>query len=366
MSSMSSEDVKSTSEDAPASVEQAEYRGEALAVRSIFGGTLMGLANLVPGISGGTMLLAAGVYPQFISGVAEVSTFRFRAKTVLMLACVIGAAAMAIITLAGPISEMVVSHRWMMYSIFIGLTLGGVPILWRMIRPADPVVVISSIIGIAFMAIIALLDPGEAARESASLQSGIGVGHVMLFIAGLVAGAAMILPGLSGGYLLLVLGQYVVILSAIAAAREAVGDRDMAAMIDSLHVFIPVGIGVLVGVVGVSNIVKLLLERFERPTLGLLLGLLLGAVIGLWPFQDGVPPEVGTVFKGDIVAIVDGELVLEETGRAVKPKDWVTEPFSPSGGQLAGAVGLVLAGLLVSVGVGRLGSGKNGSRHVKG
>ena len=62
----------------------AETAGFAFAVRSVIGGMLMGLANLVPGISGGTMLLATGVYPQFISGVAEVTTFRFRPRTLLL------------------------------------------------------------------------------------------------------------------------------------------------------------------------------------------------------------------------------------------------------------------------------------------
>lgn len=352
------QDASSPTARDEAHVERAEYRGEALAVRSILGGALMGLANLVPGISGGTMLLAVGVYPQFISGVAEVSTFRFRAKTTLMLVCVIAAAFIAITTLAGPISDLVVERRWMMYSIFIGLTLGGVPILWRMIQPADHVIVISSIVGILFMACIALLDPGDTAREAATLDSGISATHIMLFIAGLVAGSAMILPGLSGGYLLLVLGQYVTILSAIAAAREHVSERDVAAAMETLHVFVPLGLGVLVGVVGVSNLVKLLLEKFERPTLGMLLGLLLGAVIGLWPFQEGTRPEVGSNFKGDTVAMIDGELVMEQTGRPIEPKDWITEPFTPTGEQIAGAAGLALAGLIVSVGIGRLGAGK--------
>ena len=59
-------------------------------LRAVLGGTLMGLANLVPGISGGTMLLAAGIYPQFISGIAEVTTFRFRVPTMLLLGAIAG------------------------------------------------------------------------------------------------------------------------------------------------------------------------------------------------------------------------------------------------------------------------------------
>ena len=89
----------------------------------------MGLANLVPGISGGTMLLAAGVYPGFISAIAEVTTFRFRFRSLILLASVVGSAALAILLLAGSVKDLVVDHRWIMYSLFIGLTLGGVPLV---------------------------------------------------------------------------------------------------------------------------------------------------------------------------------------------------------------------------------------------
>ena len=99
------------------------------------GGTLMGLANLVPGISGATMLLVAGVYPGFIGAIAEVTTFRFFARSLVLLAAIVGTAALAILLLAGPVKGLVEDHRWVMYSLFIGLTLGGVPIVWRMARP---------------------------------------------------------------------------------------------------------------------------------------------------------------------------------------------------------------------------------------
>jgi putative membrane protein len=317
--------------------------------RSVVGGALMGLANLVPGVSGGTMLLASGVYPQFISGVAEVVTFRFRAATLLLLACVVGAAAAAIVGLAGVVSELVIHQRWIMYSLFLGLTLGGVPVLWRMIKPADSVAVFCALGGIAVMAAVSLVEP------AASADSG-GAAYAILFIAGLVAGAAMILPGISGSYLLLILGQYVTILSAISAARQAVGARDIAALLETMHVIVPVGLGVLVGVVGVSNLIKILLARLKRPTLGVLLGLLLGAGIGLWPFVHAVPPQVGSAFRGDRVVAIDGQLVLQRTGRVIESKHWPTERFTPTVMQVGGAAGLLLAGLLISLLIGRLGA----------
>lgn len=337
-------DNRSTTEDT--STAGAEYRGEALAVRAIVGGILMGLANLVPGISGGTMLLAVGIYPQFINGVAEISTFRFRPRIVLMMACIVVAAVGAIVGLAGLVGALVTDHRWVMYSLFIGLTLGGVPILWRMLKPVDGVVVISSIAGIALMAVLASVDPGASASDGGDRHA-----YAMLLLAGIAGGSAMILPGVSGAYLLLVFGQYLVILSAIDTARAGVSDRDWNLALQSLHVIVPVGIGVLVSVVGVSNLIKLLLARFERATLGFLLGLLLGAVIGLWPFQVGLPPEIGDVIKG--VELTDQTMI-----DAVDPEDYPTEFFAPSPLQGVGAVALIVAGFLISVGISRLGNGR--------
>lgn len=336
------------------SVEQAEYRGEALAVRGVIGGLFMGLANLVPGISGGTMLLAVGVYPHFINGIAELSTLIFRAKTILTLACIIGTAVVAILGFAGIMSELVVHHRWIMYSLFIGLTLGGVPVLWRMIKPADSVIVFTSIIGISIMAAMAMIGPAGTAAQAADGSHL----YAMYFLAGLAGASAMVLPGISGGYLLLILGQYVTILTAVAMVKDGLRGGDWSLILQAMHVVVPVGIGLVIGVVGVSNLIKVLLQKYERPTLGLLLGLLLGAVIGLWPFQHGVSPQEGAMFRGDRVVLIDGQPMMERTGRPIQPKDYDTEVFTPTTKQAGGALLFIALGFAMSSAVAHLGSGK--------
>ncbi len=287
-----------------------------LLLRAAAGGILMGLANLVPGISGGTMLLAVGIYTYFISGIAEITRFRFRDRSVAVLGVVIVAAAAGILLLAGPIKTLVVSHRWIMYSLFIGLTVGGAPIVWRMIFSPDRSVWIGAVCGFIGMAVLAWFQ-----------QQGIGTGTsgegawIMLLIAGIAGASAMILPGISGGYLLLVLGQYVPILSAVDLFKQGLSSFDVPLLLDvGVRVIIPVGIGIVAGVVIVSNLLKYLLKRHRNGTLGVLLGLLIGAVVGLWPFQ-------------------------EETGF-----------FAPSAGQIVAAIGLVAAGLGVTFAVSKIGS----------
>lgn len=325
--------------------------GAAIAVRGGIGGLLMGLANLVPGLSGGTMLLAVGVYPQVVRSIAEVSTFRFRAKSLLLLACVIGAALLAIASLAGAVKDLVIDHRWIMYSLFIGLTLGGVPILWRMLRPFNAVAITASVVGVLAMVGFALAQASSAPTGATD-----DTRHILILVlAGAAGGAAMILPGVSGGYLLLILGQYVVILTAIDSASQAVTGRDWALLGDAMWVLVPVGIGVIVGVVGVSNLVKFLLDRFPKATIGFLLGLLLGAVVGLWPFQRPVPPNIGDTLQGRIVS--------EQNLGSFAAEDWSTAFFSPSLAQGLGSLGLIVAGFVICTAVAHIGRNahQNGS-----
>lgn len=320
----------------------------AVLMRAALGGVLMGLANLVPGISGGTMLLAAGIYPRFVGAIAQVSRLVLRPGPLALLATVAIAAASAIVLLAGPVKELVVHQRWIMYSLFIGLTLGGLPVLWRMVRPGNRSVVIGAVAGFVAMAALAVSQMQGPAGGSAASGAG------MLLLAGVAGASAMILPGVSGGYLLLVLGQYVPILGAIDAVKEAVRAGDPgAAMQPATTVLLPVAIGVLLGIVAVSNLLQKLLAKYEKPTLGFLIGLLLGAVLGLWPFQAPVEPVPGeTVIKGRMVTI--------ETLPTIDADDWPTARFTPTAVQVASSLGLVALGFAITLGIAHLGREENG------
>ena len=302
----------------------------------------MGLANLVPGVSGGTMLLAAGVYEAFVSSIADLSTFRIRLRPILTLGTIAVSATLAIVLLAGPTKELVVHQRWAMYSLFIGLTLGGVPLVWRMARPATPAVAVGALVGLAVMITMALSEGSSNAGGEA--QPG------LLFVAGVAGASAMVLPGISGGYLLLLLGQYIPILSAIDDLKLGLRGMDVAILMEAAKVVVPVGLGVVVGVVGVSNLVRWLLDHARQATLGLLLGLLLGAVVGLWPFQEGVEPKPGDVVKAQ---------TLDAAGIAeLEPEDWPVVRFEPSTGQAGASLALVALGLLATLAIDRLGGGE--------
>lgn len=346
---MSQEVERAASDDIPeASAESptdAVSSWSLLGVRAGAGGILMGLANLVPGISGGTMLLASGIYPRFIKGIAEVTKLRFKKPSLFVLGVVVLSALVAILGLAGVVKGLVVDHRWIMYSLFIGLTLGGLPVVWQMLAPADGKAWAGAVLGGAGMAALGY------AQMSGATGSAENSGFLFMFFAGLAGASAMILPGVSGGYLLLLMGVYVPILGGISAFKDGLRAGDLDAMMDPMMgVVLPVGLGVVLGVLVVSNLLERLLRTHEKPTLGVLLGLLVGAPAGLWPFQEGIAPQVGDVFKGRVMS---AELIAD-----LAPDKYPTEFFTPSVAQVAGAIAMVLLGFALTALIARF--GKNG------
>ncbi len=260
-------------------------------VRSVIGGVLMGLANLVPGVSGGTMILVTGLYDEFISSIADVTRLRFTKRNIAFLAIVGGTAVVAIAALAATLSRAVTLHRGAMFSLFIGLTLGGAPLLYRMLKRITIGSGIGMAIGLALM--IAVAVTREDSPDQEAIKTAVAAGEFIIqpdyprdVAAGALGMSAMVLPGISGAYMLLVLNRYETILAAIAVTKDYVmsaghnGDP-----MTFLRVIIPTGIGAIVSLVFLSNLLKWMLHRHEKFTLGMLLGILLGSVVGIWPFD---------------------------------------------------------------------------------
>lgn len=249
----------------------------------------MGLANLVPGVSGGTMVLIMGMYDEFISSVANITRFKFSRRNVMFLGMLGGVAVVTVASLAGPMRGLVVSQRTAMYALFIGMTLGGVPALWRMTRPLRGGTVVGVLLGVTLMVAIAASGPsthpsghdGAAADVPEVVEASYGRDAV----AGVLGMSAMVLPGISGAYMLLIIGRYEAILGAVALLKEFALSGSAAGRTEALGVIVPVALGAILGLVVVSNLLKWLLRCYPKPTMAALLGILLGSVIGLWPFD---------------------------------------------------------------------------------
>ena len=163
-----------------------------------------------------------------------------------------------------------------MFALFIGLTLGGVPLLWREMAPVGRAGAAGAVAGLVFMILITF----------ALSQLDLPASFIFLFLGGFIGSAAMVLPGLSGSYLLLAMGLYFPITEGLSQFKEALRAVDVTAVMEpAIGVILPVGLGVVAGVAGLTNILKSALEKARQPTLGLLLGLLLGSVFFLYPFR---------------------------------------------------------------------------------
>lgn len=258
-------------------------------------GILMGLAFLVPGVSGGTMVLVMGLYDEFVSSIADITRLRFTKKNVLFLAVVVGVAVVIFVSCAGPTQRLVTAQRTVMYSLFVGLTLGGVPMLHRLIRPFSARSAAMVVVGLLVMIGIAATNRHPTTAVAAESSAGgfvIEPSYGLDVIAGVLSISAMVLPGISGAYMLLVIGRYETVLASIEGAKQYAFSGGLAGDPAGLYVLIPVGFGVFIGVVGVSNLLKWLLHKHEKVTLSLLMGVLLGSVAGIWPFDGQTTAQV--------------------------------------------------------------------------
>ena len=256
--------------------EESGGRGEFPALRVVITGLFMGLANLVPGVSGGTMVLALGLYEDFIQAVSDLTRMQLNRRSLLFLVVLGGVAVMTIFSLAGFFQYLMEFHLSFMLALFVGMTLGGTPILYRRLKSFDISSFLCAVAGFALMAVIVFLLKPDQAEPS----------WFLFFMGGLVGSVAMILPGISGSYMMLIMGLYLPIITAISDWKDSIRALDVSSIISTgLIVILPISLGLIGGVALLANVLKYLLDRFHRQTIGFLIGLLLGSVMGLYPFK---------------------------------------------------------------------------------
>ena len=324
----------------------------ALVLRGVISGVLMGLANLVPGVSAGAVLLATGIFAAFLSAIAELATFRWKVRSLVLLGSVGIGWVSAVLLGAGVVKGLVIEYRWIMYSLFIGLTLGGVPLIWSATLRSKKAFWGAAVIGLALMATLGVLQMrglGDVGGSAASVQ--------MLVLGGLLAAGATVLPGGSGTYVLLLMGLYVPILTAVDLFKDGLVEMSFAALLEQGKVLVPFAAGMGLGLVSVSLLTKWSLAKFPAATAGLLLGLLVGSVVGLWPFQQGVQPIVGDVVKGRVMT---AELIAQ-----LKADDWPVKLFAPTAVQVMIAIVLAVVALVMTVAITRLEARLEKKDHVE-
>jgi putative membrane protein len=338
------------------------HGGRVSAPLSLLAGFLMGLANLVPGLSGGTMILVLGLYERFIGAVAEVTRLKPSKHTLVFLGLFGLGLGAGVIGLAKLAVWAVTEQRMLAFALFLGLTFGVVPDLLKEVGRLSIGIVVAVLVGAALVVAPAL--SGEASVDPSP---------VSLALVGALAAGSMILPGVSGSYILLLFGLYATVIGAIPLLGSEPAE--------ALSVLVPVGVGVVLGIALLANLLRYFLAKHSEPTHGVLLGLVLGSVVGLWPFQELTDPELGVrdtrkaievvVLDGGGVAEVLAERGLEVTEEdvqrwratygsldknALKRRSNAATRFAPNATQLALSAALAVVGFILTRLLARIGA----------
>ena len=245
-------------------------------MRQYFGlfltGLAMGAANVIPGVSGGTIAFIAGIYERLINALksfdlAAVRLFisgkwkAFAAKTDLFfLAAVFLGTGISILSLAKVLELAFEHYEVLTLAFFFGLIVASVLGVGKQISKFSFLTVLSLLIGALVAGGIALLPPAEPNPS-----------FLYLILCGSVAISSMILPGLSGSYVLLLMGNYVLVLQAISAFQ--------------LSILLPIAIGCIVGILIFSRFLSYLFAHFRDVTIGLLTGFVAGSLAIIWPWK---------------------------------------------------------------------------------
>lgn len=261
----------------------------------------MGAANLVPGISGGTMVVICRLYPTFVDATADLTRFRANRRALLFLLLLFGVNSLVMAALAEPVALLVRDHRTLAYSLFIGMTLAGTPILWQLWRRAERrsfppwLSWLAAVLAFALTASLVFLEREEQVQEAPAIvdeaveteeeyrpESDI----FMDATAGAAAYSAMVLPGISGGTLKLAMDRYEPTVWSIGQVGNWVLPwRDSAPFTAFGPILIAYVLGAIAGLALVSNALRWLLHHYERPATAALIGILLGSIVPLWPIE---------------------------------------------------------------------------------
>ncbi|GAB1307445.1 DUF368 domain-containing protein [Urechidicola sp. KH5] len=239
-----------------------------------FKGMAMGAADVVPGVSGGTIAFIAGIYEELLGSINAVNFSLFKTfkekgiKSVwqqvngnFLLALLIGIG-FSVFTLAKLVSYLLENQPILLWSFFFGLVLASVVYIAKQISKWQILTVIVLLLGAAIAYYITTLTP--LVTENAS--------PVYLMLAGALAICAMILPGISGAFILVLLGAYKFVL-------DAVHNRD----IQTLAI---VAGGAVIGLLTFSRVLKWLFSHYRNITLALLTGFIIGSLNKIWPWKE--------------------------------------------------------------------------------
>jgi putative membrane protein len=254
-------------------------------VAQVLRGFAMGTADIIPGVSGGTVALVLGIYERLIHNVhtgaqafkslltGDLGEFRTRISSVewVWLLSLVGGILVAVALLASVIKKLLDEQPIRMAALFFGLVAGSMTVAWRLIRSIGTrEVVVVVVVAVALFLVLGLRSDTAVATDTAEIVT---KSWWVFFLSGALAICAMILPGISGSFILVMIGMYTEVLG-------AVNERDLVALAAT-------GAGCVIGLALFSTVLNWSLEQHHDVVMAAMVGLMLGSLRVLWPWPGG-------------------------------------------------------------------------------
>ncbi len=235
-------------------------------------GAAMGAANVIPGVSGGTIAFITGIYEELINSIksfdldalklaAGFKVKEFSAHVNLpFLVPLFAGIGVSIISLAKLLEYLFINHEMLTMAFFFGLIVSSIYLVGKQIEKWDATAIFMLVVGTGIAVSIAFLKPAQENDNP-----------VWIFVCGIVAISSMILPGLSGSYVLLIMGNYLLVLGAISGLKIAI--------------LAPMALGCGVGLIAFSHLLSYIFKHFRNGTVGVLTGFVFGSLAIIWPWK---------------------------------------------------------------------------------
>lgn len=284
-------------------------------IKSILKGMVIGIANIIPGVSGGTMMVSMGIYDKAIHCITHLfSEFK---KSILFLLPIFIGMGIAIVGSSFGLEYLFAQFPVQTSLLFIGLVLGGLPIIIKSVKKENAAGKKTNaghiIIGLLFFAVVAGMalfgeKEGAAANMSFTL-----INVLKLFGVGIVASATMVVPGVSGSMMLLLMGYYNPILETITDFFRSLAAFDVQGILAGIGVLAPFGIGVVVGIFAIAKLIEIVFVKFPLYAYWAIIGLMVASPIAIIALGTFPQVTVLSIITG-IICLAVGFLISMKLG----------------------------------------------------
>ena len=271
-------------------------------LKNLIKGMMIGIANIIPGVSGGTLAVSMGIYDKLIHCITHIiSEFK---ESIKFLLPIFAGAGIALIALTFVIQALFDYYPIPTNLLFIGLIIGGLPPVIDKVK-GHSVTIGQIVAGILFFTlVVGMAMLGSDGSKEVSLDVNILTIIKLLFV-GIIAAATMIIPGVSGSMVLLILGYYQPIIRQITLFCTALVSFDMQGLIDGFLILFPFGIGVIIGILGIAKIIEIIFAKYPMHAYYAIIGLIAASPIAILVCSDFSGFSIGMLIAG-IVALIVG------------------------------------------------------------